>query len=160
MTGSDLTPDKQLTTRSGASARLVEDPDRSELQIADTEGRLLVAYDADSGTMTLTVPAGHLVLQAPQGDVTLKAGGTLALSGRRLDARFAEADAEIGRARTRIGRLVQSLGSAYTRVAGLSQLLARRRRVLVREDDCLRARDVSVNAERDVRANGKQIRLG
>lgn len=82
------TPDLELTTRDGASARLVQSGEDEVLTVRDRAGRLLFEYDAASGRGTLLMPEGDLRLCAPRGSIELlaahgiraAAGGELSLS--------------------------------------------------------------------------------
>ena len=165
---------RSLRASSGAAVHLLESDAGAWLQIADADGRVLIAYDSITGQMTLTAPSGSIALAAPVGDLSLTAGhrltlrapevavdaGRLCATGDVAEARFNRAEGRFGVLKQQVGRLVQTLGSAYARIDGLYQTIARRRRTLVREDDTVRARDISMTAERDIRADGDHIRLG
>ena len=85
---------------------------------------------------------------------------TLEISGDRLQANIGDISAHVGRFKSTVGRLIQISGTVYTRIEGLAHSILGRRRTLIKGDDSIRAQDISIRAQKDVRANGKHIRLG
>ena len=63
-----------IVTREGATARIVPQDEGESIQVRDTQNRLLFSYNPQSGKSVLSVAAGDLVLQAPQGNIDLLSG--------------------------------------------------------------------------------------
>lgn len=76
---------RRLDTRRGASAEVVTDEDGERVEVRDPEGSLIFRYDPDGGRAELTVPRGSLDVQAPEGDLNLRAGRAVRLTGRTID---------------------------------------------------------------------------
>lgn len=75
----------RVAGRDGTSAQVVETGDRELIQVRDASDALLFEYDPARGTARLRVPAGGLEVSAPEGDVTLAAGGAVRLRGQTID---------------------------------------------------------------------------
>lgn len=156
-----------LIGQAGSRAELTKGVEGSRIAVSDRDGRLLFAYDEATGDMTLSIPKGNLTIEAPQGSIALRAGNELSLGADKacmafdgLDVRAGDARVQAGRLKANVGRLIQIFGAVYSRIHGLSRTLARRHSLLVAEDSTVRAGDIKLNAKRDIRADGKQIRLG
>ena len=63
-----------IVTREGATAHIVPQDEGESIQVRDTQNRLLFSYNPQSGKSVLSVAAGDLVLQAPQGNIDLLSG--------------------------------------------------------------------------------------
>ena len=149
---------------------------------------LVVECDPATGDTLLSPAAGNLVLSAPQGDVRLEAGRTVALEGQRLtaagksadllagrttmradmlrcvarkhQARYGDADVRAQQWRLSATRIVTRARTLYEQVEGLSQRTAQRARTIVEGLWQLRAGRMVARAKGDVRIDGKKINLG
>ncbi len=174
----------RLVTPSGASANVEGD----RIEVRDVGGKLLFEYDAATGRGSLTMPTGDLALHAPQGNIDIVAGGTvrcrgekvsfaskvMAFSSERADVLFAEANvrgvrlsATVDQVRMVADRMEQVAVNVLQRakrvirhVEGLEQVTAGRSRTIVEGAYSVKAARASVDAEDDVKIDGKRIHLG
>jgi Protein of unknown function (DUF3540) len=179
-----------VRTADGASARVAVVEGREQLELRDREGRLLFAYDAESGRGVLSIPVGDLELEAPNGDVVLRAGRRVRLQGgRELELRAGrlavsagEAELRLGETRfvgerfdgvlrraklsaekleTVAGRLLERAVNVYRQVQRLHQLKAGRVRTLVEGSYHVKSGDgVFIKSDEIAQIDGKQVHLG
>lgn len=135
---------------------------------------LAVPYEASVGDVLLVIGRGaaHWVIGVIQGhgtttlrlpgDVAIHAeGGTLRLSGEkgvRLDG--PDVTIETPKLSVVATSVVEHLGSALRRVAGLLSVQAKRSHTLVEETSYEQSRSHAIVAEETVTVNGRQIHLG
>lgn len=70
-----------IVTREGATAHLAAQDKGQAIQVRDAQNRLLFSYHPQSGKCVLSVAAGDLVLQAPQGNIDLLSGKNIRFQG-------------------------------------------------------------------------------
>jgi hypothetical protein len=95
------------------------------------------------------------------GPLTIEATGAVRIvSGQSLELRAPLCRVNAGRFETLAHVVVQRAVDTYTWVQGLVQVFAGRHRTVVEADSVLRARHVRQFAEKDVKIDGEQIKLG
>jgi len=105
-----------FSTRGGASARLVEKDGEDGIEVRDAEDRIVFAYDADSGSGTLTVPGGDLKLHAPNGNIDLLSGKGIRCRGETVELAGVGRDTAAA-ATLALGQGVAELSSPEVKVA-------------------------------------------
>ena len=78
-------PTPQVETRAGGTASVVEDEEGERIEVRDNDDNLVLRYDPSTGAAHLRVPQGGLSVAAPDGDLTLAAGGTVRLHGESVE---------------------------------------------------------------------------
>ncbi len=180
---------RRVTSREGASARLVETDGGERIEVRDAEDRLIFDYRPDAGRAVLSMPAGDLALSAPNGNIDLvsgkairaRAGEAVALEGpklrvagergefligeatyrgRRLSATVETAKVVLDRLETVASRLVERAKNVYRHVENLNQIKAGRMRSLVQGAHHQKAGRMSIKADDDVKVDGRRIHLG
>jgi hypothetical protein len=129
------------TTPSGASA----EAQGERLVVRDARGSIVVIYDAERGTAEIVAPEGDLLLSAPRGRISLKAGEVLC---------------EAGRIELRADRIFERARDVYREVEGVIHTRADRVRTLATGAYQLFAKRVNVLAEEDAAVDGKRVLLG
>ncbi len=120
-----------LTTPAGAEVTVVDDA----VSIRDQEGRLLLRYDAEAGT------------------VVIDGGAHLQLSGRRVSIETDELN-------VRAGRIVERSRDVFRTVEGILETRAHRARTVVSRLLEFSARRTSVVSEEETHIDGKRVLLG
>ncbi len=105
-----------LTTRHGASARVIERDDADRIEVRDSDGALVFEYCPDSGTAVLSVPDGDLRLNAPNGNIDLHSGKGILCRGKTVALAGVGGDAAAP-ATLKLGRGLAELASPRVKVA-------------------------------------------
>lgn len=169
--------------RAGGTASVVEDEAGERIEVRDEADELVFRYDPTTGSARLRVPRGGLSVAAPEGDLTLAAGGTVRLHGESVElaarsrvrltvhdlAARALSSIRLGRRTTRISaerietvadRLTERVGSAYRHVKELLQTRAGRVRTLVSGTWRARSKRADLKSEENFKVDGRRIHLG
>ena len=75
---------RPLPLQSGGDARVVAKDDREVLAVYNKRNELIFEYDPTNDRSRVVVESGSLDLAAPDGDISLDAGGRIVLDGRTI----------------------------------------------------------------------------
>lgn len=76
---------RQVLSREGGSATVVEHAEGERIEVRGPDRALLFEYDPGNGAARLHLPEGDVAVSAPNGDLNLSAGGAVRLTGRSID---------------------------------------------------------------------------
>ncbi len=119
------TAGRELATRGGASARVVEKDGEDRIEVRDSDGQIVFEYCPESGAGILSVPDGDLRLHAPNGNIDLLSGKGIRCQGETVALAGIGRDAATS-ASLDLGRGVAELLSGEIKVtAGRADVLVR-----------------------------------
>jgi hypothetical protein len=165
--------ERRLTTRSGASVTIAERDGVEHIEVRDTRARLVFELDPATGRSVVTVPEGDLGI-AVAGDIEIAAGKSIrwraadevrveagpagARSTLRLGAALAELVAT--RVETVADRVFERARSVFRQVDDLYQVRTGRSRTVVKGGFTVESGHASIEAEQEMKIDGKTIHLG
>ncbi|HBQ13370.1 MAG TPA: hypothetical protein DEF51_20250 [Myxococcales bacterium] len=148
-----LVPVEPLTTPEGARAVARG----SELSLEAPDGRVLVRYDAASGTLSFE---GEAKVRLHASRLELTATEAVTLEAPRIEARAQTASWSVGRWEVEAARVRERAGDVYREVRGLAQTKAGRVRTVAEKTLEMFGRRASFKADEDVVVDGKRVLLG
>lgn len=82
---SELEPVRRLSAEGGACAVVVGSSGSERIEVRDHEDQVLFELDTVTGRAIVRQPKGSLSLEAPEGDIELRAGGSVRCRGERVE---------------------------------------------------------------------------
>lgn len=167
-TGVYMGPARVLEALPGVARVLIGDSERwaalalaSPYQVAAGDTVVVLAQEERCYLIGVLQGTGATVFRFP-GDLELQAlrGTVRVTAGKGIDLRSPEIGLEGDRVEVRAHTFVEKIVDAYRWIKGLLQIQAGRARTVVEDTNYQKAGQQVLLADRDVKIDGEQIRLG